>query len=336
MRARRLAVVAALGLLAALAGAALGLRAAHREMAALDPALPALAEMRRFADEGDLPERLSWIETSRQQMPRRLVLEPSRDPHPDEPYAMAHAVFVLEWADGRRLLVDAGMEREAARAFGRPLAWLGAAPIEPLTTAADALAPVLSGVAPGALGIVFTHLHVDHVDGVAELCRVIPPRVRLRAFQREAQATRTNHTTRPARTLLEAAPCVERVRLGEAPAAPVPGFPGVFVIDAAGHTPGAQVIGAFVRTADGPRGFLLAGDVANALDGVLHDVPKPRAYRLFVVPEHGPRQQRLRRFLRAASEQGGFAIHVAHDQRALVASGLPRWSAPRPIARPHE
>ena len=318
--ARGLGALLALALLVALAG----LVAAHREMESLDPPLPTLDALRALAADAELPARVSYWNTASQPMPRSQVLERSRDPHPGEPYVMSHPAFVLEWADGRVLLVDTGMDRAAALAFGRPIEWLGAAPIEPHASLAEVLGPAL---ARGPFGLVFTHLHTDHTSGVAAFCaalRARRPEARVQLFQTEAQATRANWTTRPGRAQLASADCLEALRLADSPAAPLPGFPGTFVIQAAGHTPGSQVVGAWLRDGASTRGFLFAGDVANAADGIRFDVPKPWAYSLLVVPESPRRLQRMRRFLRQASE-AGFVVVVSHDQRALEASGIPSW-----------
>ena len=311
------------GLIAlALALAAGGLVAAHLEMRGLDPPLPTLDALRELAADPDLPVRISYWNTASQPMPRSQVLDRSLDPQPAEPYVMSHPAFVLEWAGGRRLVVDTGMDRASALAFGRPIEWLGAAPIEPHGSLAEALGPTLAG---REIGLVFTHLHTDHTSGVGPLCAALlsrEPDARVRLFQSEAQATRANWTTRPGRAQLARAPGLAPVRLADAPAEPLPGFPGAFVIRAAGHTPGSQVVGAWLRDGAGARGILLAGDVANAADGIRFDVPKPWAYSLFVVPESPARLQRMRRFLRSAAD-AGFTVVVSHDQRALEASGIP-------------
>lgn len=329
---RRLLALLLAALAAAVVAAGVLLAVAHRGIRALDPRLPSPEAMAAFAEPAaERPVRIAWLDTARQPMPRKLVLDPARDPAPDAPYTMSHPVFVLTWRDGRVLLVDAGMDREAALAFGRPLAWAGAGPIEPLGAAADRLRELLAAAPEDGLAIVFTHLHVDHVSGIDALCRVLPPGRRLRVWQRPAQAAEGNHTTRAAAERLAAAPCARRRHLAPDPAAPVAGFLGVFVIHAAGHTPGSQIVGAWVGEGAEPQGWLLAGDVANAWDGVRAEVPKPWAYRTFLVPESEARLQRVRAFLRDAAADG-FTVLVSHDRRALEASSMPPWSgsAPRP------
>jgi len=312
----------ALGLIAVLvavvAFAAIGLVSAHRAIDRERAPLPTDAEIAGFASDPaeDLPVRLRWIDTASQPMPRSAVLDPGADPSPGEAYVMSHPAFVLEWADGRLLLIDAGMRREAALAFGGPLETLGgAAPIVPHASAAEALGPDLARLG----GIVFTHLHTDHVEGVLALCSP-DQKAALPAFMTVAQAERPNYTTRPGLALLDEATCVERRLLGEDRLRAVPGFPGVAVIDAGGHTPGSQIVLARVRGDGGERLYAFAGDTVNHLDGVRHDVAKPYLYRTLMVPESDARQAELRRLLARLERDDGFVVLVSHDQRALAAA----------------
>ena len=272
----------------------------------------------------DAPRRVSVINTASQAMPRASVLDAARDPHGERPYVMSHPAFVLEWKDGRILLVDAGMTEAGARAFGTPLEWVGGAdPLVPHRSAAAAL----SAVAERVRGVVFTHLHTDHVEGIGELCsRVNMLPVPMTA----AQAEHINYTTRPGLGLLEEAECVHLERASGGPLFPVAGFPGVFLIDAGGHTPGSQIVLAFTRDGDGTeRRYAFTGDIVNHIDGITYDVPKPFLYRLLVVPEAEERQHELRLFLKRLHDEAGFALLVSHDQRAIEAAGVPEWDERR-------
>jgi glyoxylase-like metal-dependent hydrolase (beta-lactamase superfamily II) len=307
----------ALGL--ALGVLAVGLGLAHREIRSRDPALPSDAEVLALAAAADRPQTLAWHETSRQPMTRAQVLDPDLDAHSAEPYVMSHPSFALAWPDGRLLLVDLGMERDAALAFGRPLEWVGAGPAVFLSGAAQALGPAAARVA----GVVFSHLHSDHVEGVLALCAARAGAA-LPVFQTAAQTDLVNYTTRPGRALLERSGCAAREPLALGALAPLPGFPGVGVVDAAGHTPGSQVVLALLA---GGRRLAFAGDVANHVDGIRRNIGKPLLYRLLIVPESEARLARMRRWLAHLESDLGFELVVAHDEAQLVSLALPPFEA---------
>ena len=315
-----LALAALLGLGIAALGAVLAL--AHLEIRRRDPPLPSDAEVVALFESADLPSAVAWQLTASQPVPRSQVLDPALDPEPGVPYVMSHPSFALAWPDGRLLLVDLGMEREAALAFGRPLEWLGAGPAEFHGGAARALGPAAKRV--GA--VLFTHLHTDHVEGVLALCAARGGAA-LPVFQTPAQAELANHTTRPARRLLERAGCVSPRRLAPAALAPLEGFAGVAVVDAAGHTPGSQVVLAAVRADGRVRRLAFTGDVVNHVAGVRLDVGKPPAYRILVVPEWDERLGRVRRWLRHLESELGFELVVAHDRDQLAGLGLASFAS---------
>jgi glyoxylase-like metal-dependent hydrolase (beta-lactamase superfamily II) len=319
---KRLALGLAALLALGLAAAAAGLFLAHREIRSRDPALPGDAEVLALAAAAGGPSAAAWHETARQPMPRAQVLDPARDPESARPYVMSHPAFALAWPDGRLLLVELGMEREAALAFGRPLEWAGAGPAEFTGGAAAALGPAAARVG----GVLFSHLHTDHVEGVLALCAARAG-ARLAVFQTPAQATLANYTTRPGRALLERSGCAAATRLAEAALAPVPGFPGVGVVDAAGHTPGSQVVLAVVAGAGAPRRLAFTGDVVNHVEGVRRNLGKPPLYGLLIVPEAEARLERVRRWLLHLERELGFELVVPHDEAQLEALGLPAFSA---------
>jgi glyoxylase-like metal-dependent hydrolase (beta-lactamase superfamily II) len=322
-----------LGLLALLGvaalGAAVGLAMAHAAVRREQAPLPSREEVTAGAGAQDQPVRLAIANTASQPMPRSLVLESQHDPKPGDPYVMSHPSFVLQWADGRMLLVDVGMDREGALRFGAPMGAVGAKPIEPHASAAAQLGPAAERVE----GAIFTHLHQDHVGGITELCR---GRTRpLKVFMTQAQNERPNYTERGGRELLASvkrgaqgpddAPCIEIVPLAGGGLMAVPGFPGVFVIAAGGHTPGSQIVVAHLSTDRGPVTYGFTGDIVNNIDGIASDVPKPQLYRMLVVPEADERQTELRHFLHSLRDEGGVRLLVSHDELELVASGVPAY-----------
>jgi glyoxylase-like metal-dependent hydrolase (beta-lactamase superfamily II) len=297
--------------------AAASLWAAHRDIAAIDPPLPEPSALMNVWPDAGLPVRLSWLNTASQPSPRSSVLEASLDPDTDAPYVMSHPAFMLEWADGRVFLVDTGMTREAAIDFGAMPALVGADAIEPLGSIAEQLGDSVRRVA----GVAFTHLHQDHTSGITTLCqgREGP----LPVYQAPLQFERGNYTTLASEAHLRQAECAARTRL-DGGALDVPGFPGLRVIQAGGHTPGSQVFVVRVAGADGLKSYLLTGDVVNHIDGVRLNLPKPHLYSLLLVPESTGRLARMRVWLKGLADRHGATLLVSHDQLALEASGLPR------------
>jgi len=285
------------------------------------PELPEPTAVLELQSENGLARELTVIETAVQAMPRSAVIDPGVDPDPDAPYVMTHPAFPVAWPDGRILLVDAGMDADTAVSFGAPLATLaGAEPIRPLAVVAESLGGRLEAVD----GVVFTHLHQDHVDGMQEICagRSKP----LRVFQTPLQADRGNFTTLPGRGLLDDLECVELVRLDEGPMAAIPGFPGVRVVNAAGHTPGSQVVVIPVAGKDGIRTFVIAGDVVNHRAAIDENLPKPRLYRTLLVPESEPRLETVRRWLKNLGDHG-LEIVVSHDRASIAKARIAPFPA---------
>jgi glyoxylase-like metal-dependent hydrolase (beta-lactamase superfamily II) len=310
-------------LLLVVAAAASLLAWTHFQLQNHRAALPLVADVLDLAKAGDLPIDVKVIETATQPMPRSAVLDPSADPSPNAPYVMTHPAFVVEWADGRLLLIDTGMTRDKAIQFGGLIERFGgAAPLVPLTTTATALGDAAKRVG----GIVFTHLHIDHVDGLRVLCAPIGHQVKI--FMTSPQIDTWTFTTAEGKRVVDEAECATPTRLAARPPIPIEGFPGVGVIAAGGHTPGSQIIAVATRDRAGAlHRYLFAGDIANSIDGVRHDIPKPFLYRIFIVPEDDDRLGELRRYLHALEQEHGFTVVVSHDEGALKETGIPAWGS---------
>jgi len=308
----------------AAAAAAVAITWARVEVKAQATPLPPAEMVAKAPASTELPTRVSWINTASQFVPRSALIDPSGDPDAGAWSRMSFPAFVLEWADGRILLVDAGMDGPAARAFGAPIERvIGADPIEPLVDVAAALGRARDRVA----GIVFTHLHDDHVQGIESLCRASARPIE--ALVATPQAEHPMYMTRGGLHAVQTSPCLHFTQLPAGPVVDLPGFPGVSVVAAAGHTPGTQLVVAHLG-ARGPHPIVLAGDVVNSYDGIELDVPKPWLYRLLVVPEDDERLGELRRYLHDLVQRFGATVLVSHDQAALETSGVTAFDAPRP------
>jgi glyoxylase-like metal-dependent hydrolase (beta-lactamase superfamily II) len=140
---------------------------------------------------------------------------------------------------------------------------------------------------------------------------------------------------------LENASCIQRQPLvGGDSIQAIPEFPGLFVIAAAGHTPGSQVFviqlrkrsGASEENPDDVETWVVTGDVVNHIAGVELDIPKPRLYSLLLVPENEERLHRMRRFLKQLSRQPDVQLLVSHDLDQIETSGLPAYGSAVPAA----
>ena len=172
-------------------------------------------------------------------------------------------------------------------------------------------------------GAAFSHLHIDHTAGLAALCaaRDAP----LPVFQTPPQHEGGNYTTRAGRAQIEQAGCAQPRRLAPAPLAAVPGFPGLWLVPVAGHTPGSQMLVARLSTPGGVQVWVFTGDAVNHRDAARLELPKPRLYSLLVVPEDTQRLRSVRRLLAELMERPGVRLAVSHDAQGLDALGAPPW-----------
>ena len=297
---------------------------AHLTINELHPPLPDAKQIFQAPVQGELPIKLYVVHTAQQKSPRSGVLDSTLDPNSEQPYVMAYPAFVLEWPDGRLFLIDTGLTPEEAIAFGAPLEWLGADPIAPLGSVGEQLGSARQRVA----GAAFTHLHQDHTSGLESLC--FGRQAALPVFQTRLQAQVGNFTTADGEEDIQETLCATTQTIADVPLSPIPGFPGLFAIRAAGHTPGSQIFIARVNTEDGPTTWVFTGDVVNHIGGIEHDVPKPELYSLLVVPESEIRLGGLRRYLAELQSKEGIRLLVSHDLHQIQSQQVPVWKASDP------
>ncbi|MEE3326293.1 MAG: MBL fold metallo-hydrolase [Myxococcota bacterium] len=320
---RRIGTWTAILALLALALAGTVLYQAHQALSLERTPLPDPSDVTRRleAQEKEGPVRLYWINTASQKLPTSGVMDTADTAEGEREFEMSFPAFVLEWADGRLLLVDTGMDEAGAQAFGAPLSAIGLAEaMQPHISVADALGPDRQRVK----GVLFTHLHADHVGGLSALCA--SGDIKARAFMGDAQAHRPNFTTSGGLDQVIDANCTEIEIPSAEVLTSVPGFPGVGMIAAAGHTPGSQLIVARIGSGPSATNVVFTGDIVNHSQAIPLDRGKPFLYRTFLVPEDETRQSALRGFLRSLHDQHGFVVLVSHDQGALENAGLTAWS----------
>lgn len=169
---------------------------------------------------------------------------------PATPSVQARTAFQVVYP-GSFVMVDAGMDRDVHRFFGRGIE-------EPYD---DAAAMLLARAVEDAQLIVVTHEHGDHVAGV------------IRSPNAASLAPKTI-LTRAQVDILRTRPQMPEIRLTDEAARRyvvvdydryLPVAPGLVLIKAAGHTPGSQMV--YVALESG-REYLLIGDATWHMDGV--------------------------------------------------------------------
>ncbi len=299
-------VLRIVGLVALLGLVALGARIvpAHLQIRRVAPRLPTLAELRSLASVAGGPASLRFVNTSSQALPEAVL---------------GHPVFLAEWPDGSLFEIDAGMDPAAAVQFGELLKWMaGAGEVTPAGSVPD----LIGGAVARIRGIGFTHLHIDHSEGVKALCAAGPARG-ARAYQGSAQARLRDPNTREGGDLVEHS-CFERVVLGDEGLLSMPDFPGLALVPLGGHTACSTM---FAVAVNGHL-WLLSGDIANSRSALLADRGKGFLYSYVLVPEDASRTALLRRYLAELDAEDDVTVIVSHDLGALRQSGLPEWQSP--------
>lgn len=300
---------AALLLAAGLAAAPSALADDALDVDATVAALEAL-RARWASDPGALPSSFETRLTAWQEAPRSLVLAGDRTPGEEDPYVMTHPLFLFRWADGTTAIADAGLAPEDARAFGRPSEFLGA---EETVCGEDPFA----GIDPARVrAAVFSHLHVDHFQGLGAVCREgAPVAVRISAEQARSDERFEAGGRDELLEMIERG-CLRREAFAledaDSPAPGLAGLPGLHRVAVPGHTPGSQLLVGFVRRKTAPpRAVVIAGDVVNHRAGIRHDRPKPWWYRRLLVREDDELQTG-NRLLLARLAAAGFEVLVDH------------------------
>ena len=222
---------------------------------------------------------------------------------------VAYPVFQIRYRD-RWIVVDAGFDQAAVTEhFGAN------SRLQFFADRYDRMQAALRG----AEHVVLTHEHLDHAIGVQ------------RGPYFSEVAARTLLTAEQVRALLDP-PTRAFVRLSPDSAAAFPALrydllfplaPGVVLIRAAGHTPGAQYV--FVQMADS-REVLIAADLAWQLEGLTTSRQRGEATSARLGEDRAAVQAQLE-WARHIHEAGRVSIVLSHDSRlldSLVARGVLR------------
>jgi glyoxylase-like metal-dependent hydrolase (beta-lactamase superfamily II) len=277
---------------------------AHLQIRRVAPRLPTLEELRSLKSAPGGPRSLRWINTSSQPLGRGTI---------------GHSVFLAEWPDGSLFEVDAGMDAKTAVAFGETLKWMaGGGEVTPGGTVAE----LVGGAVARVRGIGFTHLHIDHTQGVTALCAA-GPAPGARVFMGEPQATLRDVNTKEGGALVEGS-CFERTIQGGEGLLTLTDFPGMALVPLGGHTACSTM---FAFAVNGHL-WLLSGDITNTRESLLANRGKGLLYSIVLVPEDARRTEELRRYLAALDAEDDITVVVSHDLDALRRSGMDEWGPP--------
>ena len=272
----------------------------HLQVRGVEPPLPDDTQLRALMSVENGPASVRYINTSTQKLPEGKL---------------GHAVFLIEWANGSLFMIDAGMDRSTALDFGRLL-----------ETALDAeeavshgtIAELLGDDTQRVLGVGFTHLHIDHTQGVVPFCEARGPGAKV--YQTSWQARLHNFNTEEGAAIV-AESCLRSGKLSGDRILTAEGFPGLGIVGLGGHTPGSTLF----AIAAGGRLWLLSGDTTNTKADLLSNTGKGFLYSYLLVPENTARTDAPRLWLAGLDANDDMSLVVSHDLADIETSGLAEY-----------
>ncbi len=265
----------------------------HIQIRSVGPALPSAAELRSLLSVENAPVGVRYIDTSSQRLASGVL---------------GHSSILVEWANGDIVIIDAGMDKATAMEFG-----------DLMLAMREGDKPIVKGTISQLLGddvsrvkaLAFTHLHIDHSQGVLDFCKARGTgAVALQTiFQRDLH----NFNTSEGAAIVEKSCLEQQVIPGEG-LIRVERFPGLGIIPLGGHTPGSTLF----AVADGERLLLFSGDTTNTKAELLQDRGKGFLYSYLIVPENTARTAELRDWLRKLDGNTDMEVVVSHDLQDMA------------------
>ncbi len=264
---------------------------AHWQVRSVTPDLPSKDDLLALRTTNG-PSNIRYILTSSQQLERGQI---------------SHISILAEWADGKRFLIDTGMSEEGARDFAELLTTLdsSAGPATIYGTVSALLGDEIQTVD----GVGFTHLHIDHTQGVDNFCSARGAGALL--LQTPSQKQLHNFNTSEGAELISNS-CLESGQFtlkAKQNLYQSEEFPGLAAIELGGHTPGSTLWAITL----GEKVLLFSGDITNNKASIDLDQPKSALYSYMIVPENTARTAELRRWLKDLDTDDFFSVIVSHD-----------------------
>ncbi len=269
----------------------------HLQVRGVEPPLPDDAQLRALLSVDNGPVSVRFVNTSTQQLPTGRL---------------GHVVLLAEWANGNVLMLDAGMDRANAIEFGRLMETaLGADPAVPHGNIVELLGDKIQRI----VGVGFTHLHIDHTQGIEPFCEARGPGARV--YQTSWQAELHNFNTEQGASIV-ANSCLQPGALSGEGIMTIDDLPGVGVVGLGGHTPGSTLF----AIADKGRLWLVSGDTTNTKTDLLTNTGKGFLYSYLLVPENTTRTEELRLWFARLDSNPDMTVIVPHDVGDIEASGM--------------
>ena len=269
----------------------------HLQIGSVEPRLPSEARLRGLLTVRDGPVRLRVLNTSSQQLPDG---------------ELGHTVFIAEWANGNLFMIDAGMDREAAIEFGRLMELaLGAEE----AVSHGSIDQLLGADTMRVQGVAFTHLHIDHTQGIKPFCEARGSGASV--YQTSWQKDLLNFNTTEGAAIVANSCLAEGQMVGDE-LLEIADFPGLGIAGLGGHTPGSTLFAIALND----RIWILSGDITNAKADLRSDTGKGFLYSYLLVPENTARTAELRQWLLKLDSNDDMTILVSHDVGEVLASGI--------------
>jgi glyoxylase-like metal-dependent hydrolase (beta-lactamase superfamily II) len=275
---------------------------AHWQIRSVAVDIPSARELDAALDDvsaDDFPSEIHFVNTAQQSGPFG---------------ELGHVGVLIHWTDGTSFLIDTGMNKAEAIAFGSPFELVGA----DSTQTFGAIERLLGTAVNSIRGIGLTHLHNDHTAGIGRICTAMESPATI--YQTRYQKSLHNLHTQAGQVLVNESNC-NKSELGTTTIKPVPGFSGLFAIAAGGHTPGSTL---FVTRLDS-KTWIFAGDITNAMSDIYNNRGKGSMYSYLLIPEDVQVLRDWRLWLKAQDGRAGVHVLVAHDIGAYRASSLQAW-----------
>lgn len=270
---------------------------AHLQVRGVEPDLPDEGALRALMAVEDGPISVHYIVNATQNVGDRTL---------------AHLSFVIEWENGNLFMIDAGMDAEAAAAFAELIGTLSGGDEGAFF---GTVASQLSNNTLRVKGVGFTHLHIDHTQGIEAFCEVRGNGTSL--YQTDWQHDLHNFNTTEGAALV-ASSCLTRGALEGASIMTSSNFPGLGIVGFGGHTPGSTLFAVGLQD----HLWLFSGDTTNSHSDILSNTGKGFVYSGLLVPENTSRTEALRLWLRDLDAKDDINVVVSHDLTALQATGM--------------